>query len=50
MKKLSLLSIILIFTCTLSLKANENIDKVYQVISEEECLKRILFFSKRSRL
>ncbi|MFZ8995776.1 MAG: hypothetical protein ACO21U_12825, partial [bacterium] len=35
MKKLNLLSIILIFICTFSLKANENIDKVYQVISEE---------------
>ena len=35
MKKLSLLSIILIFICTFSLKANENKDKVYQVISEE---------------
>ena len=35
MKKLSLLSIILIFICTFSLKANENKDKVYQVTSEE---------------
>ena len=35
MKKLNLLSIILIFICTFSLKSNENKDKVYQVISEE---------------
>ena len=35
MKKLSLLSIILIFICTFSLKADENKGKVYQVISEE---------------
>jgi len=35
MKKLNLLSIILIFICTFSLKANENIDKVYQITSEE---------------
>ena len=35
MKKLNLLSVILIFICTFSLKANENIDKVYQITSEE---------------
>ena len=35
MKELSLLSIILIFICIFSLKANENIDKIYQVSSEE---------------
>ncbi len=35
MKMLSLLSIILIFICTFSLKANENIDKIYQVSSKE---------------
>ena len=35
MKKISLLFLLLIFSFTLSLKANNNLGKVYQVTSEE---------------
>ena len=35
MKKISLLSFLLIFSFILSLKANDNLGKVYQVTSEE---------------